>query len=696
MEQKRAHWAGKYPHGMHGWTIEDHLARQQQRGEGDKWARKRAVRMMFRNAPYFLRGRQNDRWRFKWALQVCRKNLQCKFYIFLTYDIFNPRHNGGDGAWHRITDARYGPLGPDKPSNIPNWANEGLVRVGGRYPHDVIINVVDWRHDITNDPGVLAFALAPQEVPLQSARPLQYQYLTYFDAIHPSSLEADSELAVQATGECVAVALLQWLLHPPCNRPKGKIPHSEYDHALLHLRDPNSCRGGRNPEVKVTRESIVALLEAIRDKMDSSWCDEGFSLEMVMAFCRVFKLNMVALDKENRIVAKIDEFKGADGHHTPLACYAFHGHMYLLAKDKATAKALVTKRAQRDSVRMHTTHNSLVVQTDAILPRDGAFVVYDASDPSSETFELTQALAGGVHMLRDVTDLRQQVLRLMSEHAIDPRIDKSTQGGITSFSFKSSAGENVRVVADPHPCQQVDHKVLRDVVHKLGLSYSPDAAMGKVVVQILARIARERKRFTTDEYDGVVQSQNFRCACGCDAQLHKADSKWNAEFDHITPLADGGLDEVDNLQALTPYCHGDKSQTEVERGYFMRSAYASQLNGHVLARMHDEHSMFHTVQFVDARWIDSGTVVKLHDHPFWEDGTRARVETREEGGWTIDPMFIRLLLPLLLRPTLHVAFQLSLKNGERPISCNAATTPPLPARNQTATSTSVASRRCTR
>ena len=109
------------------------------------WARKRSVRKMFRNAPWFVRGRQSDAWRKEWAKQVLRQRRKFRFNIYLTYDIFNPRHNGGDGRWHRIADKRYGPLGPDTRSNIRTYANESLVRVHGNYPQDVIINVISWQ-----------------------------------------------------------------------------------------------------------------------------------------------------------------------------------------------------------------------------------------------------------------------------------------------------------------------------------------------------------------------------------------------------------------------------------------------------------------------------------------------------------------------------------------------------------------------
>ena len=118
-----------------------------------QWARKRSVRMIFRDAPWFMRHRQSDAWRRKWAMQVLRQCRKARFYIYLTYDIFNPHHNGGSGKWHRITDQRYGPLGPDTRNNISAWANDSLVRRHGNYAHNVVVEVVSWQYQTTNDPS---------------------------------------------------------------------------------------------------------------------------------------------------------------------------------------------------------------------------------------------------------------------------------------------------------------------------------------------------------------------------------------------------------------------------------------------------------------------------------------------------------------------------------------------------------------
>ena len=378
-----------------------------------QWARKRSVRKLFRNAPWFVRGRQSDAWRRKWAMQVLRQRRKFRFYIYLTYDIFNPNHNGGDGQWHRITDQRYGPLGPDTRNNVPTWANESLVRVHGNYPHDILINVVSWSYEETNQPGVLAFALPLNEVPLQSGRPIRYQFLRYADGIAPASLiggdeeEADGRLLRAPSNQCVVDALEAFLLRPCTNRPIKYIPHSQYDDALRPFVNPLSCRGGREPKVPVKRETLLALLEAIRSNIDWAGCVEGFSVKVIKALCHIFQVNMVALDKNDRIIDRIDEYEGRNNHHATLAFYAFHGHMYLLADKEAVAGVVAVAR----DAHLETSHANLQLQSDTVTKQDGVFTVYEGG------FELSPTLPGGVHLLLGQQDLRVYVLDLMNDHA---------------------------------------------------------------------------------------------------------------------------------------------------------------------------------------------------------------------------------------------------------------------------------------
>ena len=154
-------------------------------------------------------------------------------------------------------------------------------------------------------------------------------------------------------------------------------------------------------------------------------------------------------------------------------------------------------------------HTNLQLQSDMAAMKDGVFTVYDSG------FELSPTLPGGVHLLLGQQDLQFYVLELMSEHAIQathqqidawryhlPLVQKRIQRGCPCRS-RSASGIRCRP-RDP-----------RAVTERLGIAYSPEAAMGKVVVQILSRLAGKRRTFRSAEYDAIVAGQGGKCACGC-------------------------------------------------------------------------------------------------------------------------------------------------------------------------------------
>nr|DAU34039.1 MAG TPA: HNH endonuclease [Caudoviricetes sp.] len=68
---------------------------------------------------------------------------------------------------------------------------------------------------------------------------------------------------------------------------------------------------------------------------------------------------------------------------------------------------------------------------------------------------------------------------------------------------------------------------------------------------------RMRGRGWMNLRESVLIRDQYQCRqCGC-VVLQK-----DAECDHIVPLADGGRDEMENLQTLCKTCHGGKSAAE--------------------------------------------------------------------------------------------------------------------------------------
>ena len=69
-------------------------------------------------------------------------------------------------------------------------------------------------------------------------------------------------------------------------------------------------------------------------------------------------------------------------------------------------------------------------------------------------------------------------------------------------------------------------------------------------------IEHVRRLATRTQRDMLAILQDFRCAiCGCDLPAR-------FECDHLVPFSEGGLTTLQNLQALCPPCHSDKTRAK--------------------------------------------------------------------------------------------------------------------------------------
>jgi 5-methylcytosine-specific restriction protein A len=71
----------------------------------------------------------------------------------------------------------------------------------------------------------------------------------------------------------------------------------------------------------------------------------------------------------------------------------------------------------------------------------------------------------------------------------------------------------------------------------------------------------KRRRLTPTQKAGIIARQVNCCGCGCGGDLEGQ----AVEFDHMLPLALGGADTPENMQALLPDHHRIKTRDDVRR-----------------------------------------------------------------------------------------------------------------------------------
>ena len=161
---------------------------------------------------------------------------------------------------------------------------------------------------------------------------------------------------------------------------------------------------------------------------------------------------------------------------------------------------------------------------------------------------------------------------------------KVVEKRVCRFRVKFNSDVEVTVGADPFYEQvllarrkgkEFDHRALFDSCKSNGIPLNPLDGLGNATRTILRP---PRKRRTQEDRKVLFDGQQGKCAtCGFAFETCK-----EGHADHITPLGNGGKDELDNMQLLCEPCHHIKTETENAVGYSSYLTHSSRFNPYVL------------------------------------------------------------------------------------------------------------------
>ena len=156
-------------------------------------------------------------------------------------------------------------------------------------------------------------------------------------------------------------------------------------------------------------------------------------------------------------------------------------------------------------------------------------------------------------------------------------------------------------VCDPNAVHNITYKEVKVLCEKNDLPFKNQTFM-QVVKQLRSKYFDEitgRIKFTKEFKEMVLEKSKKKCAaCKCCLKVKKYDilaagaarqrkpedaraTSVAFEIDHIRPLANGGTNQIDNLQALCKSCHQDKTANEHEQGCAVGTALAG-FGSHVI------------------------------------------------------------------------------------------------------------------
>ena len=328
--------------------------------------------------------------------------------------------------------------------------------------------------------------------------------------------------------------------------------------------------------IKVTRESIrkdleeidsvskrfvgVETVATVNTDGDVIWVErKGWTTNHLADWCASKGIAMYAFDQSKNLFRHV---KRRNNHYPPLVFFAVNQHMYLVTSQKYI----------NSMYRQHADGNVNSAVFKEEVKREN---IYEKKVKCNLEYDDLKDCENCV-VLYDTKDLRDVFLNIFKEE--QTIYDTKNQGSrVIEIEYKTN---HIRL--NPNYDTKVDnrsmnYKDMKEICDKNGLEFQ-NQSISAVVSQLkdkMMNAQEERKLYSKAERDEIKKSQDGLCA-SCKCALKKF------QVDHIVPLASGGSNDEENLQALCVGCHTEKSKKEKEGGdYVIRDVTKSSFNPRV-------------------------------------------------------------------------------------------------------------------
>lgn len=333
----------------------------------------------------------------------------------------------------------------------------------------------------------------------------------------------------------------------------SETAYKETDNKCVYYQLTNYLlteRDGRRPTKFIghTRTSEDALFEFFLNEFSDEYSDfdvtKGVSTEMVSKLCRSIKRNMYAYDEDNKCFSSVIEFTSKN--YSPIIFYKLHGHMYLIDDPQTIRSVAECNKSTAKKVITSSVDNGEVENYD--IP-----VIHLDQFPLHNIHQLER----GIYLLQK-SNINDDVIAYVNKYKIDP-MTKNRDNVIIQLMVKNDLDEKVIVAVDTNYSQNISYEKLQNVAITNCIKYVNEG-IGSVICKILKGVDK-RQYLTNDEKEIIINRQKNVCSI---CSLHSE----KFEIDHIKPLASGGSNDLNNLQALCNSCHKEKTSEENELGIY--------------------------------------------------------------------------------------------------------------------------------
>ena len=343
----------------------------------------------------------------------------------------------------------------------------------------------------------------------------------------------------------------------------------EWLKSSLNLQDTGECvydslEAIENaPKAFKNREKLLSIFQRFENEDFTDFglpevltLKSGVTPDWINRLCMEYDITHYCLDIEKTVHYK---HVSKNNNYSPI-CYVTHsGHMYLIQD-----KTFIDKLSQSRSTSGYTSmmlrgneHKEVGIKTMyENIPIDQLNKYSDCS------------------IIYPTDDLKPMLLQFYNQNSTI-YTNKSVNNKITTITIEA---KNITLHADPnthiiHEGKQcVTWQKVQDMCKKYNIPFTNQSFSSLVMTIADQKLKPVRLNPSQQDKQLILTRQDNKCAL-CKISLKKM------EYDHIKPLASGGDNSTDNLQALCVECHFAKSRDEQDNGeYFKLDKATSSFN----------------------------------------------------------------------------------------------------------------------
>ena len=330
-------------------------------------------------------------------------------------------------------------------------------------------------------------------------------------------------------------------------------------------------------QLTADKEAIKKLLENSGGEVVELEEDIGWNTYEVAGWCEKHGIGMYAFDQARSLFNHVKRKR----HDYPLLVFfVVSNHMHLVTNQeyinsvyRRFANKLISSEVFTEEFKKENIYNGTIktnLSYEDLKSAKDCVVIYDNKDLRDVFIQIFKE----EREIYPTKNHSNHVIEIEYKDNVHIRLNPNVDIQIHDSTLDTAIKCEKAPCKKPKHTRCMNHNDVMDICQKLEIEFT-NQSLSSLATQLKDKMLNckaERRLFTIQERIDIKKSQGEKCAI-CLAKLTR-----NFQIDHIQPIASGGSNELDNLQALCYGCHDDKTRSEKEFGYSIRDKTKSCFN----------------------------------------------------------------------------------------------------------------------